>query len=179
LDTRDVGSKVVGKLKCIKFKPWESTRPEITPDILVAYCEESNKISYMDCQRARILNELTTGLPVDIPSADSVEATLGLEYDVDIIYAGDPGGEKRYHLDKTLGYCGWSATIDKKTAKFSLHKLIQVPCKTRILRVLVTIINANKNKETLFLTADLPKMLVYIATRPTDPDYKLLLEKYA
>ncbi len=48
-----------------------------------------------------------------------------------------------------------------------------------MLRVLVSIINANKDKETLFLTADLPKMLVYISTRPTDPDYKVLLEKYA
>ncbi len=94
LDTRDVGSKVVGKLKCIKFIPWESTRPEITPDILVAYCEESNKTSYIDCQRARILSELATGLPVDILSADRVEATLGLEYDVDIIYEGDPVGKK-------------------------------------------------------------------------------------
>ncbi len=177
-EVQDFGLKLVGKLSCIKFVPWEILRPDITPDILLEQCLESNAVSYLSCRQAKILSELAAVLPPNLPAADEVSAAMGLSYDADIIYLCDPKGKKRAYLDKYLGYTGWSATIHKKTADFSLHTIFEIKCKLGKLRLRVSIVDAGKDKEQLFLVADMPELLIYKAVRSTDPDYKATLKMF-
>lgn len=177
-EIQDFGLKFVGKLSCIKFVPWEILRPDITPDILLEQCLESNTVSYLACRQAKILSELAAVLPPNLPAADAVSAAMGLSYDADISYHYDPKGKKRTYLDKYLGYTGWSAAIHKKTADFSLHMIFEVKCNLGKLRLRVSIIDACKDKEHLFLIADLPELLIYKAARDTDPDYRATLKMF-
>lgn len=177
-DVKDVGLKLIGKITCIKFTPWENSRPDITPDILLQQCIESNIMSFSSNRQAKILSELACVLPVNLPKANEVSATLGLNYDVGISYLHDPQGKKRQYFDKHLGYNGWSATLNKKTIEFSLHTIIDIKCRLGKLKLRVSIINACRNKETLFLVADLPELLIYRAVRSTDSDYNNVLKMF-
>ncbi|MFA5344683.1 MAG: hypothetical protein WC315_00175 [Candidatus Omnitrophota bacterium] len=177
-DVQDVGLKLVGRATSVKFVPWEILRPDITPEILLEQCVQSNAVSYVSRQQAKILSELAAVLPPNVPAADGVSATLGLSYDADITYLCDPSGKKRAFLDKYLGYNGWSATIQKRTADFSLHTIFEIRCKIGKLRLRVSIVDACKDKEQLFLVGDLPELLVYKAVRSTDPDYKATLKMF-
>lgn len=168
--TKDIGLKFTGRLECIKFIPWECLRPDITPDVLIESCSQSNVISYVSKQQAKILNELASVLP-KLPAADGVAAGLGMDQDAEITYACDPIGKKRSYIDKKLGYHGWAATIDKETGDFDLHTFIDVKCDIGTLRLRITILDACKAKEILFLTDDTDDVLVYRAVRTTDPDY--------
>ncbi len=177
-EIQDVGLKLVGKATSIKFVPWEILRPDITPEILLEQCVQSNAISYISGKQAKILSELAAVLPPNIPSADGVSAAMGMTYDADITYLCDPSGKKRAFLDKYLGYNGWSATIQKRSADFSLHTIFEIKCRLGKLRLRVSIVDACKDREQLFLVGDLPDLLVYKAVRTTDPDYKATIKMF-
>jgi len=174
---RQIGLKLIGTLVCTKFVPWEITRPDVTPAILLESCVRSNVGSYVASRQSQILSELAVVLPT-LPQADEVSAALGLNYDADITYIQDPYGKKRQYLDKHLGYRGWAATVDKKTADFSLHTILDIKSKLGTIRLRVTIFSACQYREQLFLVADLPSMLIYRASRETDEDYTKVLQQF-
>jgi hypothetical protein len=165
------GSKRICDINCIKFMPWESIRPEVSSDCLVDYLAQLDVDSYTQRYKSKLLSELATILPRAIPEADEITAAIGLDYDVELTYLCDPQGKKRQYFDKHLGYYGWTATVDKKTADFSLHTLVDIKCKLGIIRVCVSILDACQHKEHLFLLADFPQTVVYRALRLSDPDY--------
>jgi hypothetical protein len=171
LNPQSCGLKLVGKLACRKFMPWDILRDDATPEILVETCYTKGLESYTANRQAKILSELAHVLP-ELPVADGVAAGFGLNHDADITYVDDPKGKKRAYLDNALGYTGWAAIVDKKTAVCSLHTTHDIICRFGTLRLRVSIVNACLSKEKLFLMLDLPNVLVYRAIRNTDPDYK-------
>jgi len=176
------GEKLVGRATCQKFSPWELSRPDTTPETLLQHGIQTNQTSYLNYSQSKVLSDLATALPSSIPSADYVAVDLGLNYDAEILYINDPRGKKRKYFDKHLGYTGWSASINKLTADFSLQTIIELKCQSGNLKLRISILNACKEQEKLLLIADLPNILVYKAVRPDDPDYdatiKLFGEKY-
>lgn len=175
---RDFGLKCIGDIKCTTFVPWEIKRPDVTPQIIFNTIYTTNTQSYIAHKQSQILKIIADALPVDLPCADGILVDLGLTYDVDIVYLCDSKGKKRKYIDKHLGYNGWSAAIDKVTADFNLYTIFEIECELGILRVRVSILEACKSKEMLFLVMDAPKTLIYRATQPSDPDHNEVLKLF-
>jgi hypothetical protein len=177
-DGKQVGARVVYNLRSLKFAPWETPRSDVTPEILIENYQQVGALGFASTHQAKIFNELAINLPEDLPEADEVTAAIGLNYDAEIIYLGDPRGKKRRYIDRHLGYTGWSATITKQTGDFDLHAIFLIKSSIGTLRVKLSILDACKDRERLFIVADLPDVLLYRAVRPSDPDYKYTVKMF-
>jgi hypothetical protein len=175
---RMCGLKTVGTITCTKFVPWDIYRADVTPQILFSTIMGTNTSSYESDRQSKLLRFVSEAIPSDMPMADEINAVNGASYDVEIIYLGDIQGKKRKYIDKHLGYNGWFATIDKKTTDFSLHTVFEVVCSLGALRLKVTILDACRDKEILFLTLDSPSVIVYRATQPADPDHNEVMKAF-
>lgn len=173
----DTGTVVSGPAQFTGFAPMDTTRVDANPNTFLPKLQATSYHSYIASKQAFIFSLAAFGINIETPMPDKIETAMGLKYDIDLTYNTDLQGRIRALLDETLGYAGWAAVVDKVTGKYSMHTIIPVVCTSNYdLKVRVNIAKACRNKEQLFLAADLNDRLVYRATRRTDPDHQEVLE---
>jgi hypothetical protein len=170
--TNNTGTLLTGPVKCRKFVELDTPRDDVSPEVFYDRLKTSSYKSLIYSKQAYICSVAAQGLPSQLPIPDEIMPALGMTYDLDLSYIADNTGKLRENIDQLLGYTGWSAVIDKKTGFFSLHTIVSVQCPKHILKVRVNILNAKREKEQLFMLADMPERLIYRATRPSDPDHQ-------
>jgi hypothetical protein len=176
IDT-DTGTVVSGPAQFTGFAPMETLRVDANPNTFLPKLQATSYHSYVASKQAFIYSLAAFGVDTETPMPDKIETALGLKYDVDLTYNTDLQGRIRLLVDKTLGYVGWASVVDKVTGKYSMHTIVPVVCTPDYtLKIRVNITKACRNKEQLFLAADLSDRLVYRATRRTDPDHHEVIE---
>jgi hypothetical protein len=169
--TEDVGGKLIGPIKCVKFVPFDIIRPDLTNNTLQKKSQESDLASYYAKHRSKLLTLLGHHIPSKTPIPDDVVVGLGSSFDVDFIYSADLDGKLRRAIDKRLGYqVGWTFAVYKQTFVRTLHTLIDVSCENYNLKVRISILNPYLPTERLLLVADTQDHLLYKAIRRSDPD---------
>jgi len=168
----DTGSVLHGSVKCSKFVSLDTPREDVTPEVFMAQLKETSYCLFLQSKQAYICSLAAQVLPKRLPLPNEIIPALGLSYDLDFTYSINTKGKLRELFDKILGYAGWSAVIDKKTGALSLHTIISVPCVQQILKIRLNILDTIREKDQLFLVADLKDQLIYRAIRSSDPDYQ-------
>lgn len=176
--THDSGTALTGAVKCNKFVPLDTQHPDIAPEIFQDRLKSTSYRDFIHSKQAYICSLAAQGFPSNTPLPDDIQPALGMHYDLDISYLGDSKGLKRAKIDALLGYHGWSGVIEKKDGVFSLHTIVPLHCHERILQVRISIIQAHKHSEQLYLVAEASDKLFYKAVRPSDIDYVATVEAF-
>jgi len=177
--TNDTGINLVGAVTCTKFVPLDIQHPDTNPDVFQDRLRSASYRDYIHSKQAYICSLAAQAFPLKTPTPDDIQPALGMNYDLDLSYLGDPKGLKRAKIDTLLGYQGWSGVIEKKDGSFSLHTILSLKCSdSQSLSVRVNIIQAHIASEQLFLVADVPDKLIYKSLRPSDPDYVAALKAF-
>jgi hypothetical protein len=176
--TSDTGTVLSGPVTCTKFVPFEIQHPDVSPEVFHERLKSASYQDFIHSKQAFICSLAAQGFPSKTPVPDDIQPALGLNYDLDLQYLGDPKGSLRAKLDAVLGYDGWSGVIEKRSGSFSLHTIVPLQCQQHILQVRLSIVGAHRDSENLFLVADTPDRLIYKATRPSDPDFIRTIEQF-
>jgi hypothetical protein len=176
--THDSGTVLTGAVRCSKFVPLDIQHPDISPEIFQDRLRSTSYRDFIHSKQAYICSLAAQGFPSNTPLPDDIQPALGMHYDLDISYLGDPKGLKRAKIDALLGYHGWSGVIEKKDGGFSLHTIVPLQCREHILQVRISIIQAHKYSEQLYLAAEASDKLFYKAVRPSDSDYIATIETF-
>ena len=167
----NTGTVVSGPVQFAGFAPMETDRVDANPNTFLERLRETSYHGYIAAKQAFIYSLAAFSIKPDTPMPDKIEAGIGLKYDIDLTYNSDPQGRIRTLIDEALGFVGWAAVVEKASGKYSMHTIVNLACTDYDIRVRVNISKACRNKEQLFLSADLSDRLVYRATRRTDPDH--------
>jgi hypothetical protein len=169
---------IENEVVCNQFLPWIISRKDTPANLWKLKLLELKNAKRQLIKYVKLLNKLEEILPKQLPQANGLTFLQTPDYGLDITYLNDLKGKKRQSLDKYLGYVGWVASFEKKTAIFSLHTLVLHPELSSKIKVSVTINNACLSKEKLFILEENREIIAYKAIRKTDPDYSEVCKRF-